>query len=221
MYTRLTCTVVSQVCRLRRYRSLTLIWVSPFVSSFLHATINNGNINLFPYKMSVALCTAKLQFLKQPQSAKVIYGQSVSLHVAASPVTPSIKYQWYLNGNPLVGQTSSHFTISSVVDSDVGDYVCVVVSGSDTRIQSEPAVIELTEISHQRRGVPAPAPQSQVFEPPKRYLITRGAPADREADVLLLEPRQPPVTKAGINAQDVCYLHYFTVSTFFGCVANI
>ncbi len=145
----------------------------------------------------MSLCTAKLQFLKQPQSAKVIYGQSVSLHVAVSQVTPSTTYQWYLNGSPLVGQTSSHFTISSVVDSDVGDYLCVV-SGSETRIQSEPAVIELTEISHQRRGVPAPAPQTQVFEPPKRYLINRGVPADKDAD-LLLELRQLPVTKTGMT----------------------
>ena len=89
--------------------------------------------------------------------------------------TSSIRYQWYLNRRPLLGQTSSHLSISSVVDCDVGEYVCVV-SDKDLQIQSEPAVVEIvdTQSYHQRIPNYNPTPRTQLYNPPKAPLKDRG-----------------------------------------------
>lgn len=65
-----------------------------------------------------------------------------------------------------------------MVDSDVGEYVCVV-SSNETRVQSEPAIVELTDALHRR----LPPSHGTVFEAPKRYFIDRGPPSDRRVDV--------------------------------------
>ena len=132
------------------------------------------------------VCTGKLAFIQQPQSAKVIYGQPVSLQVAVSSKTSSTRYQWFLNRKQLHGQTAPCLSISSVVESDEGEYLCVV-SDKDNRIQSEPAVVDITDsVQSYYRRVPDPAPQTQIYNPTKQYLLNRGASSSNE-----LQPSVP------------------------------
>ncbi len=152
-----------------------------------------------------------MHILRQPQSSKVIYGQSVSLQVSVSIVGPSIKYQWYLNGKPLVGQTLSCLSISSVVDSDVGEYVCVI-SSNEAQVQSEPAIIELTDAPHRRVS---PASQGTVFESPKQYLIERGVPSNRGADVGF-EHRLSSLAQSGQKGMFV-YVLFSSDAQYFLC----
>ena len=72
----------------------------------------------------------------------MFYGQRVQLHIQASNPTSSTRYQWYFNHKPLASQTSPRLAINSVVESDEGEYVCVVSDGGHT-VMSRPAVIKI------------------------------------------------------------------------------
>ncbi len=76
---------------------------------------------------------------KQPQSADVCEGTSVTFSVEATGV--NLSYQWRKDGSNIAGATSSSYTIASVSSSDVGSYDCVV-SNDCGSVTSNPA--ELT-----------------------------------------------------------------------------
>jgi len=66
-----------------------------------------------------------------PQDAN--YGDDVVLSVTVTGTSP-FTYQWYKDGSPIAGATSSSLTLSSVDKDDGADYTCTVTNpaGSDT-----------------------------------------------------------------------------------------
>lgn len=79
--------------------------------------------------------------LVQPTSQTVPVGQLVTL-VAQADGTPPFFYQWKLNGNPIVGETNSTFTITNAQPDDSGSYR-VTVANIAGAIDSVPALVEV------------------------------------------------------------------------------
>lgn len=63
----------------------------------------------------------------QPQSRAVTAGSSVTLSVTAAAV-PSATYQWYFNGNPFQGATSTMLSLTDARAANAGDYTVVVTN---------------------------------------------------------------------------------------------
>ena len=96
-----------------------------------------------------------------PQSAAVNLGGTTTLNVGVFTST-SVTYQWFKNGNPLSGQTSSNLTLSSVSREDAGSY-SVDVSNEFGTASSRPALVTVL------------AEPIITSEPPESYLaVTHG-----------------------------------------------
>jgi uncharacterized delta-60 repeat protein len=63
----------------------------------------------------------------QPLSQNLSLGQDATLNVSATG-TPPLAYQWYKDGGPLPGQTSSTLTLAHVQGSDAGAYSAAVTN---------------------------------------------------------------------------------------------
>lgn len=105
------------------------------IPSFLNSTVNAPVINSHP----------KSQLL-------IVPGESVSFTVNAtgySNTLDSLKYnlmyQWQKDGNNIPGADSNVYTISSVAESDEGEYQCVVSNFAGTVI-SDPASLTLCKL---------------------------------------------------------------------------
>ena len=59
-------------------------------------------------------------------------GERVSFMVVATG--DLLVYQWQRNGVDILGATSITFTIATVVESDMGDYQCVVSNAAGTTV---------------------------------------------------------------------------------------
>jgi sugar lactone lactonase YvrE len=77
----------------------------------------------------------------QPQSASVSAGGSVTLMVTASGA--NLTYQWYLNGNAVVGATTDDLFISNAGPSNAGSYTVVVANANGT-VTSTAAVLTVS-----------------------------------------------------------------------------
>lgn len=73
--------------------------------------------------------------LTQPQSQTVASGSAVSLGVSVRGL-PALAYQWYFNGMPVAGASSSLLILTNVAVTNVGDYRCVITNnyGSATSL---------------------------------------------------------------------------------------
>jgi hypothetical protein len=71
----------------------------------------------------------------EPQGQTIASGSAVSFGVTVRGV-PALAYQWYFNGLPVNGGTSSLLTLNSVAITNVGDYRCVITNnyGSTTSL---------------------------------------------------------------------------------------
>ena len=85
----------------------------------------------------------------QPQSQTVPAGSNVQFSVTASS-TPAPAYQWYFNGNAIVGATTNTFSLASARNADAGDYT-VVVTNSLGSVTSNKATLTIS-------AAPAPTP---------------------------------------------------------------
>lgn len=80
-----------------------------------------------------------------PLSASINVGQSVTFTSIVSGGTPSYSYQWYLNGNPVSGATSSSWTLSPATSGIYYVYL-KVTDTKDNTIQSETARITVVAV---------------------------------------------------------------------------
>jgi len=71
----------------------------------------------------------------QPQSQTAIVGQSVTFSVGASG-TPSLIYQWQLNGNGILGATASALNLPSAQRADAGLYSVLVMNAIGTALSA-------------------------------------------------------------------------------------
>jgi hypothetical protein len=76
---------------------------------------------------------------EQPESATVNKGGTVTL-AAAAEGTPTLTYQWYLNGTAVAGATKATLKLTSVTTAKAGSY-SVVVTNSLGSVTSSPAVV--------------------------------------------------------------------------------
>lgn len=62
------------------------------------------------------------EVLAHPQSSTNAVGESVTFEAAFANTVTS--FQWFKDGEPIVGATTSRYTIAFVTTADAGDYVC-------------------------------------------------------------------------------------------------
>src|SRR5712671_2458920 len=79
--------------------------------------------NLFLPQSAHALMPA---ISAQPVSQAVLPGSNATLIVTAT--TPSLAYQWRLNGGNLSGATNSALTITNVQAANIGTYTAVITN---------------------------------------------------------------------------------------------
>jgi hypothetical protein len=76
-----------------------------------------------------------------PTNRAVPIGGSTTFRVAAANAT---EFQWYLNGNPIAGASSSNLTVSGIGVSDLGAYTVEVGNFNSSEIAaSRPAYLEI------------------------------------------------------------------------------
>ncbi len=76
----------------------------------------------------------------QPQPQTVTAGQSVTFSVTATGTAP-FSYQWFQNGTPIPGATSSSYLISNVQPANAGTYTVTVSNGTLPNATSSGAVL--------------------------------------------------------------------------------
>jgi hypothetical protein len=76
---------------------------------------------------------------QQPAAQSAFTGTNVSFTVSATG-SPALTYQWYFNGAPISGATSSAYPLANVQPSNAGNYA-VAVSNSAGSITSNPAAL--------------------------------------------------------------------------------
>lgn len=77
-----------------------------------------------------------------PQDASQCEGSELTLSVTASG--SELTYQWYHNGQIMVGETSASMVIASTTTADSGNYTCVVSNGC-SEVTSSVAEVSITE----------------------------------------------------------------------------
>lgn len=78
----------------------------------------------------------------QPQSGTVTAGQSVSFSAAFKNLPEA--YQWYKDGEPIAGATSTNLTIAFVTKPDAGSYV-LWATNSAGAASTQPAILSVTD----------------------------------------------------------------------------
>ena len=81
----------------------------------------------------------------QPASQTVNAGSGVTLEVSGSGTVP-LSYQWQFNGAPIVGATSSTYSISSVQVGNAGAYT-VVIANSAGSVTSQTATLTVNPVT--------------------------------------------------------------------------
>jgi autotransporter-associated beta strand protein len=86
------------------------------------------------------LQVAGVVFSSQPRNQAVYLNLGHSTTLTSATVGGSPSYQWYLNGNPVPGATSSNLTLSNLEITNGGNYYVVATSGSGSVTSSVVAV---------------------------------------------------------------------------------
>lgn len=94
----------------------------------------------------------KIKILRQPEQQTVQVGGGLSLVVEATG-PDDIKYQWYLNGQPIPGATQSTYKVPQVGPEHAGTYSVEINSATDTQTTS-PVRIQV----EQPTATPKPLP---------------------------------------------------------------
>ena len=97
---------------------------------------------LFSFYTGLAV---KPRITLQPQSLKVVYGQLARVFVEVDNASHYTTYQWYRNNEILRGKVGPELLISSSVDSDRGNYVCVITNQAGYT-ESQVARIDVVDI---------------------------------------------------------------------------
>jgi hypothetical protein len=105
-------------------------------------TATNGTTTETSQPFQVGMLTPIVPVIYGAPGSRVVdLGQTFSLFVNAWAFGP-MTYQWYKNGAPIAGATSSQVAFASFAASDVGSYSVAVTSSAGTAT-SESAVLEL------------------------------------------------------------------------------
>jgi hypothetical protein len=148
-------------------------------------------------------CIAPPVITEQPVSQRVAPGCNLALSVAVSGAPPLI-YQWWKDGTPLSGQTSSNLTFAGVQTNDIGGYY-VMVTNSFGFAASSNAVLTQDQIP-----VAGPATVARFSSGGVRMkvtdLLTNGT--DPDGDMLTLIQAGPMSTAGGNVSQSGDWVYY-------------
>ena len=106
-------------------------------------TISNGtlpNATSIGAALTVTAAPVAPTITAQPQPQTVTAGASVTFGATATGTAP-LAYQWYLNGNPISGATSSSYIISNVQPANAGTYTVTVSNGISPNATSNGAAL--------------------------------------------------------------------------------
>ena len=150
-----------------------------------------------PYSASVVTLTgptASAMATSQPASQTVATGAAAAFTFGATG-SPAPTYQWFLNGAPVAGATSSTFVVHGAGAADAGTYTAVATNASGS-VTSNPATLAVSGFLHAR-------PSDQPFDPrpgghrrqhPDRGLCRR---RQRACPRARLGPGADPVCRVG------------------------
>lgn len=101
----------------------------------------------------------KASIVTQPQGASVISGDTVAFAVVARG-TPLLRYQWFFNGNTLVGATDAQLTLANVPKTAAGKYKVAVYNayGNQDSVEVSLSVYARPVITAQPQETHAIAP---------------------------------------------------------------
>ncbi|HMH14201.1 MAG TPA: immunoglobulin domain-containing protein [Edaphobacter sp.] len=105
----------------------------------------------------------------QPLSQKAESGQSATFVVVATSTTP-VSYQWFKNGSPISGATSSSYTTPPLTAADNGSIYTVTITNAQGSVTSAPITLTVT-IGAIGTTVPT------VTTPPANQTVTTGQTA--------------------------------------------
>jgi hypothetical protein len=97
----------------------------------------------------------RASILTQPQGASVISGDTVTFTVAATG-TPTLRYQWFFNGNVLIGATDPQLILANVAKTAEGKYKVSVYNAYGNQesvevslsVYARPAILEQPQDAH-------------------------------------------------------------------------
>ena len=110
----------------------------------------------------------------QPAGTTLAIGASYTLSVTASG-TPPPTFQWYLNGSPIIGATSSTFKINSASGASAGEYTVVISNSAGANVTSAVAAIAVLSPSLVSTAV-TPATGALGLNPDTRLTVTFNQP---------------------------------------------
>ncbi len=108
-------------------------------------SVNQGSNTVSALRNAVNASTTTPVVLQNPQSQIVLSGTSVEFSASAEGASP-MSYQWYKDGNLISGATGSTYSVSSVQNSDAGEYSVRVTNGYGN-VDSEQANLQVTSNS--------------------------------------------------------------------------
>jgi hypothetical protein len=111
----------------------------------LVASNTYGNTTSQPAVITVSSSPQAPAITVQPASQSVDSGVNVTLSVTATG-SPAPSYQWYFNGSPISGQTSSSISLGSVVPSSSGTYT-VSATNSSGSVTSSGATLAVSSVT--------------------------------------------------------------------------
>lgn len=126
------------------YSSLSLNDVTDVDAADYHVVITSGSTVLTSNAAPLTILDATLPvFTTHPANVTLRPGETFSVSASAT-ASPSPTYQWYFDGNPISGATSSSYSKSSIAASDAGTYTVVAstATGSTTSNAITLAVLE-------------------------------------------------------------------------------
>ena len=121
--------------------TVSIIYPNPLVGAAFLPSTTTSSVDVVTINPA-----AGPQISTQPSSVSVGAGGSATLSVGASG-TPPLTYQWNLNGNPILGATSSTYTISGATTADAGNYTVTVSNSAGTALSDSAVVTVVTGIS--------------------------------------------------------------------------
>ncbi len=114
--------------------SLNFWTATPAESGVYSVVVSNVAGSVTSAKATVTVNAAvPATITRQPESVEVAVGLSASFSVQVdSRGAGSLTYQWRRNGQAIANANSSYYTISSVTESDAGDYTLVITGPGGT-----------------------------------------------------------------------------------------
>jgi len=144
--------------------------VVPGLTNGLNYTFSISAQNSSGYGLSSSLLTLQLPtskpiFTVQPQSQNVQTGSNVVFSAVVSG--GALSYQWYLNGTPIAGATSSSYTILNSQSTATGTYSLVATNALGTTTSSS-AVLNVLPLA----PVIVSQPLGQTITPGSSYTLS-------------------------------------------------